>query len=56
MEAIGFQGTAEFITPATQRNLILDQVLSRPTLNPAPTNTWRTVPYLDRERVLNLAK
>ena len=56
MEAIGFKGTAEFITPASQRNLLLDQVLARPTLNPAPTNTWRTVPYLDRERVLNLAK
>lgn len=56
LEAIGFKGTAEFITTASQRNLLLEQVLARPSMNPVPTNTWRTVPYLDRERVLNLAK
>ncbi len=55
MAAIGFTGTPELITPASQRNLILEHVLGRPTLNPAPTQTWRTIPFLDRERVLSLA-
>jgi 2',3'-cyclic-nucleotide 2'-phosphodiesterase/3'-nucleotidase len=56
MEAIGFTGGPEFISTATHRNLLLEQVLSRPTLNPSPTNTWRTIPYLDRERVWSLAR
>lgn len=56
MAAIGYTGVPDMITRASQRNLILDHVLTRPTLNPAPTNTWRTVPFLDRERVLNLAR
>jgi len=55
MEAIRFTGTPDLITPASQRNLILEHVLGRPTLNPTPTNTWRTIPFLDRERVLSLA-
>ena len=56
MAAIGFTGEAEQVSRVSQRNLLLEQVLSRPTLNPAPTGTWRTIPYLDRERVMNLAK
>ncbi|MDP1831143.1 MAG: bifunctional UDP-sugar hydrolase/5'-nucleotidase [Geothrix sp.] len=56
MEAIGFTGAPEFITPASQRNLILEYVLARPALNPSPTNTWRTIPYLDRTRVANQAR
>jgi hypothetical protein len=56
MAAIGFTGVPEMITRTSQRNLILEYVLGRPTLNPASTNTWRTIPYLDRERVLNLAR
>jgi 2',3'-cyclic-nucleotide 2'-phosphodiesterase/3'-nucleotidase len=56
MAAIGFTGQPELITPASQRNLILEYVLGRPTLNPVPTSTWRTIPYLDRERVLSLAR
>ncbi|MFN7959114.1 MAG: bifunctional UDP-sugar hydrolase/5'-nucleotidase [Holophagaceae bacterium] len=55
MDAIRFTGVPDLITPASQRNLILEHVLGRPTLNPAPTHTWRTIPYLDRERVLSLA-
>jgi 2',3'-cyclic-nucleotide 2'-phosphodiesterase/3'-nucleotidase len=55
MDAIGFRGVPDLVTPASQRNLILEHVLGRPTLNPAPTNTWRTIPFLDRERVLSLA-
>jgi 2',3'-cyclic-nucleotide 2'-phosphodiesterase/3'-nucleotidase len=56
LTAMGFTGTAELITPASQRNLLLEYVLGRASLNPVPTNTWRTIPYLDRERVLNLAR
>jgi 2',3'-cyclic-nucleotide 2'-phosphodiesterase/3'-nucleotidase len=56
MAAIGFTGEAEQVSRVSQRNLLLEQVLSRPTLNPVPTGTWRTIPYLDRERVMNLAK
>jgi 2',3'-cyclic-nucleotide 2'-phosphodiesterase/3'-nucleotidase len=55
MAAIGFTGAPELITKATQRNLLLEYVLSHPTLNPVPANNWRTIPYLDRERVLSLA-
>ena len=56
MEAIGFKGTPDLVTEASQRNLLLAYVLARPTLNPTVTNAWRTIPYLDRERVLNQAR
>lgn len=56
MEAIGFKGTPDLVTGPSQRNLLLETVLAHPNLNPAPTNGWRTIPYLDRERVLNLAR
>jgi 2',3'-cyclic-nucleotide 2'-phosphodiesterase/3'-nucleotidase len=56
MEAIGFSGVPELITRASQRNLLLEYVLGHSSLNPASTNTWRTIPYLDRERVLSLAR
>lgn len=56
MEAIGFTGVPELITPTSQRNLLLEQVLARPSLNPAPVNNWRTIPFLDRERVFSLAR
>jgi hypothetical protein len=55
LAAIGFTGAPELITKASHRNLLLDYVLNHPTLNPTPTHTWRTIPYLDRERVLSLA-
>lgn len=56
MEAIGFKGDPELVTPVSQRNLLLAYVFAHPTLNPAVANTWRTIPYLDRERVLNQAR
>ncbi|HJW72772.1 MAG TPA: bifunctional UDP-sugar hydrolase/5'-nucleotidase [Geothrix sp.] len=56
MEAIGFQGMPEMVTSETQRNLLLAYVLAKPILNLATTNSWRTIPYLDRERVMSLAK
>jgi 2',3'-cyclic-nucleotide 2'-phosphodiesterase/3'-nucleotidase len=56
MEAIGFHGKPEMVTQMSQRNLLLAFVLAKPSLNPVVTSMWRTIPYLDRERVLNLAK
>jgi 2',3'-cyclic-nucleotide 2'-phosphodiesterase/3'-nucleotidase len=56
MEAIGFTGAPELVTAVSQRNLLLDFVLSRPSLSPAGGTGWRTVPYLDRERVQGLAR
>lgn len=52
MEAIGFTGQPDFVTPQLTRNLLLDYVLNRPNLAPAAVNAWRTIPALDRERVL----
>jgi 2',3'-cyclic-nucleotide 2'-phosphodiesterase/3'-nucleotidase len=52
MEAMDWTGKPEFISAAPFRNLILEYVLSRPSLAPVAGNTWRIVPALDRERVL----
>lgn len=52
MEAMGWKGEAERISTQPLRNLILDYVLARPTLTLSPTQNWRTIPSLDRERVL----
>lgn len=52
MEAIGFKGAPEVISTTTLRNLLLEQVLSKPTLTIPLANNWRTIPHLDRERVL----
>ena len=49
-------GAPEFVSPASFRNLLLEAVLAKPTLSVSPTNTWRTIPFLDRERVMNLAR
>ncbi len=54
MEAIGWKGEPELVTAEPHRNLFLDRVLASPTLNVAPDHNWRTLPYLDRERVLQL--
>ncbi len=56
LAAMGFKGEADLISKASLRNLLFDYVLSRPSLNPTATQTWRTIPYLDRERVQNLAR
>jgi 2',3'-cyclic-nucleotide 2'-phosphodiesterase/3'-nucleotidase len=55
MDAIGYKSIPELVTKATERNLLLEYVLGRPSINPASANNWRTIPYLDRERVLSLA-
>ena len=52
LAAMGFQGGAEMTTPGSLRNLLLDYVLNRPTVTIPLVGNWRTIPYLDRERVL----
>lgn len=52
MTAIGFKGQPEKVSSELLRNLLLEQVLSHPTLNVGAEGNWRTSPYLDRERVL----
>ena len=52
LEAMGWTGRSESITPMPFRNYLLDYVLTRPTLTPASGDTWRIIPALDRERVL----
>lgn len=55
MDAIGWQGAPELVTAEPHRNLFLDRILSSPTLNlETVDHNWRTLPYLDRERVLQL--
>ncbi len=56
MSAIGFVGQPEFITPQLARNLLFSYVLNRPSLALAPVNAWRTIPALDRERIMQQAK
>ncbi|MCL1893955.1 MAG: 5'-nucleotidase C-terminal domain-containing protein [Holophagaceae bacterium] len=56
MEAIGFRGEAEMISYDTIRNSLLEYVLSRPTLNVTTPTRWRTIPFIDRERVLSVYK
>ncbi len=55
LEAIGWHEQAELVTPQLFRNLLLEQVLSRgnQSIQAAPRHHWRTIPYLDRERVLS---
>ncbi len=56
MEAIGFTGQPEFITPQLARNLLFTYVLSHPAMALAAVNAWRTIPALDRERVMQQAR
>jgi len=52
MDAIGFKGEPESITELGLRNLLFKHILARPSLTVEAFNAWRTVPYVDRERVL----
>ena len=52
MEAIGFKGQAEMVSRETLRNLLLEYVLATPSLNVSITSNWRTIPFLERERVV----
>ncbi len=52
LSAIHFKGQPELVNPTSLRNLLFEYVLSQPTLNVPLTESWRTIPALDRERVL----
>lgn len=54
MAAIGWRGEPELVTTEPHRNLFLDRILASPTLSVEADHNWRTLPYLDRERVLQL--
>jgi len=56
MAAIGFVGQPELITPQLARNLLLSYVLDHPNLALAPVHAWRTIPALDRERIMQQAR
>ena len=56
MDAMGFSGGPLSVTDRSLRNLLFSYVLAHPNLSITPDNNWRTIPYLDRERVLNLEK
>lgn len=51
LQAMDWKGTPISTAPQSFRNLLLGHVLAHPNLSPASANHWRTVPYLDRERV-----
>lgn len=56
MNAVGLTpGKAEFVSRDTLRNLLLTYVLERPRLDIPLKRHWRTIPWLDRERVLQQA-
>jgi hypothetical protein len=52
MDAIGFKGQPEMTSQETLRNLLLEQAISKPAISISAPTVWRTVPFLDRERVL----
>jgi len=52
LEAMGWKGRPEYVSPDSLRNTLLELVLARPVLEPATGDGWRTIPALDRERVL----
>ena len=56
MAAIGFSGQPEFITPQLARNLLFSYVLNHQSLALAPVHAWRTIPALDRERIMQQAR
>lgn len=51
-EAADLTGAPEMISATTLRHALLEYVLSKPTLAVATVDNWRTIPYLDRARVL----
>ncbi|MDP2874699.1 MAG: bifunctional UDP-sugar hydrolase/5'-nucleotidase [Holophaga sp.] len=52
LSAINFKGQPELVNPVSLRNLLFEYVLSQPSLNVPLAESWRTIPALDRERVL----
>lgn len=55
LDAVGFKGAPESITDLGLRNLLFQHILARPSLTVEAAHAWRTVPYIDRERVLQEA-
>lgn len=51
LQAMNWTGQPERLTSQSFRNLLLEYVLARPTLTLPVVHHWRTIPYLDRERV-----
>jgi hypothetical protein len=49
---MGWRGVPEAAGRETLRNLLLGYVLSKPSLTVGVSGNWRTIPALDRERVL----
>ncbi|HTL97234.1 MAG TPA: bifunctional UDP-sugar hydrolase/5'-nucleotidase [Holophagaceae bacterium] len=56
LDAMGFSGGPLSITDRSLRNLLLAYVLAHPDLAVTADGNWHTIPYLDRERVLNLER
>jgi 2',3'-cyclic-nucleotide 2'-phosphodiesterase/3'-nucleotidase len=56
MDAMGFNGRAETVTKETLRNLLLEHALASPSLDINLNGDWRTIPFLDRNRVLGAYK
>lgn len=56
LDAMGFSGGPLSVSERSLRNILLGYVIAHPDLSVAPNRTWRTIPYLDRERVLALEK
>ena len=52
MAAMEWSGVPELVTKESQRNLFLEHALRGPTLTVSPDHNWRTIPFLDRERVM----
>ncbi|MBI3130962.1 MAG: bifunctional metallophosphatase/5'-nucleotidase [Acidobacteria bacterium] len=52
MAAMEWSGVPELVTKESQRNLFLEHALRSPTLTVSPDHNWRTIPFLDRERVM----
>jgi 2',3'-cyclic-nucleotide 2'-phosphodiesterase/3'-nucleotidase len=52
LDAIGYSGLPDWESSVSLRNALLAYVLANPTLSIPLANNWRTIPYLDRERVL----
>jgi len=52
LEAMGWHGEPDYVSPGPLRNLLLAHVLGKATLTVGSSDNWRIIPALDRERVL----
>ncbi|MBI4913762.1 MAG: bifunctional metallophosphatase/5'-nucleotidase [Acidobacteria bacterium] len=56
MDAIGFTGRPEVVTQGSLRNLLFQHILGRPALTLPQDGEWRTIPAIDRERLLGRSR